>query len=407
MKILLPAEVRRVKDLQRELKKALTTERGRIEDLFVEDRTWNLATWRQRYLVHPLTASMGRRLIWRVVEPDLAARSVIPDGDRLVDAAGEVVEPTADATIRLWHPIEASEAEIAAWRGAILDRRIRQPFKQAYREVYLLTPAEEETETYSNRFAAHILMYGQARALMTVRRWGSNFLGPFDGGFEGTAKREFPSHGIRAEFFHEAIENELNDGDGTVVHCTTDQVRFVTMGRGVAAAVVPLRDVPPIVFSEAMRDVDLFVGVTSIGADRNWQDAGEGRAGRYADMDAYFTSYTQQDLTASATVRRDAIARLLPGLVIADRLELTDRWLVVRGDLRTYRIHLGSGNILMAPSDTYLCIVPARGQAAASGRLFLPFDDDPMLALILSKAFLLAKDKSIADASITRQILRG
>ena len=30
-----------------------------------------------------------------------------------------------------------------------------------------------------------------------------------------------------------------------------------------------------------------------------------------------------------------------------------------------------------------------------------------MLALILSKAFLLAKDRVIADASITRQILRG
>ena len=31
------------------------------------------------------------------------------------------------------------------------------------------------------------------------------------------------------------------------------------------------REIPPIVFSEAMRDVDLFVGVTSIGADTNWQ----------------------------------------------------------------------------------------------------------------------------------------
>ena len=34
-----------------------------------------------------------------------------------------------------------------------------------------------------------------------------------------------------------------------------------------AFAAVPLRDVPPVVLSEAMRDVDLFVGVTSIAAD--------------------------------------------------------------------------------------------------------------------------------------------
>ena len=75
---------------------------------------------------------------------------------------------------------------------------------------------------------------------------------------------------------------------------------------------------------------------------------------------------------------------------------------MVRGDLRTYRIHLGSGNILMAPDDQYLCIVAARDGRA--GKLFLPFDDDPVLSVILSKAFLLADDTKITDPSITRQI---
>ena len=57
----------------------------------------------------------------------------------------------------------------------------------------------------------------------------------------------------------------------------------------------------------------------------------------------------------------------------------------------------------MEPTDTYLCIVPARGEGAAS-KVFLPFDDDPTLALILSKAFLLANDTAIRDRSIIRQI---
>jgi hypothetical protein len=39
----------------------------------------------------------------------------------------------------------------------------------------------------------------------------------------------------------------------------------------------PLAEVPPLVFSEAMRDVDLFIGVTSISADPEWLDRGEGR----------------------------------------------------------------------------------------------------------------------------------
>jgi hypothetical protein len=35
-----------------------------------------------------------------------------------------------------------------------------QPFKPAFREVYLVTPAELETRLYSNRFAAHVLAAG-------------------------------------------------------------------------------------------------------------------------------------------------------------------------------------------------------------------------------------------------------
>lgn len=86
----------------------------------------------------------------------------------------------------------------------------------------------------------------------------------------------------------------------------------------------------------------------------------------------------------------------------------------MRGDLRTYKIHLGSGNILMEPNDQYLCIVPGRGSGGtaggasetATGQLFLPFEGDTVLAIILSKAFLLAEDTKITDPSITRQIGR-
>jgi len=82
-------------------------------------------------------------------------------------------------------------------------------------------------------------------------------------------------------------------------------------------------------------------------------------------------------------------------------VSLADRFVVVRGSLRTYKIHLGSGNILMEPNDAYLCIVAARDR---SGPVHLPFAEDAMLSLILSKAFLLAEDHKITDQSILRQI---
>jgi len=99
------------------------------------------------------------------------------------------------------------------------------------------------------------------------------------------------------------------------------------------------------------------------------------------------------------------LIRLIPRLTIADRCTVEGRFLIVRGDLRTYKIHLGSGNILMEPNDQYLCIVPKAGfTVSATEKLFLPFEGDTLLSIILSKAFLLAEDTKITDPSIIHQM---
>jgi hypothetical protein len=72
--------------------------------------------------------------------------------------------------------------------------------------------------------------------------------------------------------------------------------------------------------------------------------------------------------------------------------------------LGTYKIHLGSANILMEPDDAYQCIVPSGRRS--EGKVFLPFEDE-RLSLILSKAVLLAADSAITDTTILRQIKRG
>ena len=115
----------------------------------------------------------------------------------------------------------------------------------------------------------------------------------------------------------------------------------------------------------------------------------------------YWQAASFGELNMSGSVRREVLAELLPKLSIADRLELEERTLRVRGSLRTYRIHLGSGNVLMEPDDQYLCIVPARNRT--TDKVFLPFEED-RLSLILSKAFLLAADARIKDQTILQQL---
>jgi len=62
----------------------------------------------------------------------------------------------------------------------------------------------------------------------------------------------------------------------------------------------------------------------------------------------------------------------------------------------------------MEPNDQYLCIVARRGanKSAAADGVFLPFEGDDTLSIILSKALLLAEDAKINDPAIVSQIKR-
>ncbi|WP_433131462.1 DUF4132 domain-containing protein [Micromonospora sp. CA-240977] len=389
-------ELRQLRDLVKRVGASLAAERQRAEGLLSEERTWSYSDWSSRYLEHPITAAYGRRLVWETSTDGQRWTAGLPrhdsDGWTIADRQGRAIP---DNLVRLWHPARATTDEVLAWREHVLAIGLTQPFKQAFREVYLLTPAEERTHAYSNRFAAHILRYRQANALMRARGWQAGYLGTWDGGYESEATKPFGGGTWRASFHHQLVEN-ADERRYDVEFCSTDQVRFARRD-GVAWQPTPVVDVPPLVFSEAMRDVDLFVGVTSIATDPEWADRGEDR------FHAYWRSTASAALSQSAEVRRDALARLLPRLTIADRLHLGDRYLQVRGNVRDYRIHLGSGNILMAPDDVYLCVVAGRDR---TGRLHLPFDDDPMLSTILSKAIMLAADDTITDPTVFRQLAR-
>jgi hypothetical protein len=379
--------VRLVKAAAKEARTALTAERSRLEGLLAEERSWPVADWQRLYLDHPVTGALSRGLIWSFGDV-----TGIPAGDGLLTGPDGPGAVPAEGTVRLWHPVHASTAQVRQWRDYLASAGSAQPFKQAFREVYLLTAAELETRVYSNRFAAHILRYNQAYALVKERGWTSNYLGPHDGGYEGRARRAFPGAGLTAVFHHFATDM----GELRAELCGTDRVSFYRTADPARTA-VPLDEVPELVFTEAMRDVDLFVSVTSIALDPRWADRGED------PHLAYWQEFAFGELTEMAVIRREALARVVPKLKIAAQLQLDGRYLRVRGKLNTYKIHIGSGNILIEPDDRYLCIVPG---GTGRSKVMLPFEGDQVLSVILSKAVLLAADEKITDPTITSQ-LRG
>jgi hypothetical protein len=392
------ADVRNLKTAIKDFERTLATAREHLELAPVERRSWSFDDWRQRYLDHPVAGTIGRRLLW-AFEGDGATTVGAFDGQDLVNREGRPLKLSASARVSVWHPLGSAVGDVIQWREWLAAVEVTQPFKQAHREVYLLTDAERATGTYSNRFAGHVLKQSQFRALAKTRRWDAKYHGPWDSGDEGFAERQLPEWELRAELWTSGAGDEYGGGGG-FAYIATDQVRFCRMG---SRDPLPLSDVPPFVFSEVMRDVDLFVGVASVGNDPTWQDGGP--EGRHA---AYWQSYSFGDLSEMAVTRRAVLERIVPRLKIANLCTFSDRFLVVRGELHTYRIHLGSGNIMMDPENTYLCIVPARGEnTGGDSTLFLPFEGDSRLSVILSKALLLASDASITDPIIVRQIAPG
>lgn len=381
-------EVKELRATIKNLETLAAAQRRRLERLMWTGRQIPFERWRTCYLEHPLVRGLAQRLIWEFT-CDGETRQAIWHEGRLAGWAGE---PVKDAQqVRLWHPLHASVQDVLSWRCWLEDHDVRQPFKQAHREVYLLTPAERETRVFSRRFAGHILRQHVFAALARERGWQFRLMGGWDS--HNTPLLELPEWNLRAELAVEFPANETASSHQVYLYIHTGEIRF----RRPDGSFVPLEETPAVAFSEVLRDVDLFVSVASVGADPEYGRRG---GGRYA---GYWQEFAFGELSEAAEGRRALLERLLPKLAIASRCRLEGRYLVVQGERALYKIHLGSGNVLAEPGSRYLCIVQGGGAAQVS----LPFEGDPVLSVILSKAFLLADDRSIKDRDILAQLPAG
>ncbi|MEH6352820.1 DUF4132 domain-containing protein [Pseudomonas sp. 3JA] len=268
----------------------------------------------------------------------------------------------AEKTLRIAHPFHLFTAgQLSAWQKEVVTHRRVQPFKQAFRELYLLTPAERDTGLWSNRFAGHRLKAKVAARLLQVRNWSTSSVEDI--------YYESKEHGIYALFNFLDTGHYLSETE----HFTFDTIAFHRDHKA-----LPLEQVPPLLFSEVMRDADLLVSVAHAADD-------------------YSTS--QETLQR----RAELVGELIRGLGLQN-VKCEGHFLHVTGQRANYRIHLGSAAIHIEPGN-YLCIVPAGSSVT---EFYLPFaDTDRKMAEVLSKMFLLLDDMNITDSLILEQIQRG
>jgi hypothetical protein len=221
-----------VKDLKRGLKELdgqIAAQRSRLERQLISEGACSFERWRPWYLDHPLVSHFATRLIWEFDEGG-ETRTAIPWQGNLVDWAGHAVQPSQQARARMWHPIRSDVQTILSWRCWLEDHQVRQPFKQAHREVYLLTDAERETETYSNRFASHIIRQHQFGSLCRERGWKFKVMGDWDS--HNTPSLDLTQYNLQAKFdveSPEADDDESTTAHGIYLGISTGRIEFVSL----------------------------------------------------------------------------------------------------------------------------------------------------------------------------------
>jgi hypothetical protein len=400
-----PKKNRLVALLAKEIEQSYDAQRARVEFSFLSPRDIPLAHWRRYYIDHPLLGFLGRKLIWVFSDGQGWERAGLWSDDEVRDSGGKLINMARAQQVRVWHPLSYSAAEVQRWRARVFSSGVRQPFRQAFREFYQVTEDERQTHLYSNRFAGVLLRQHQFASLCKARGWNYQLMGA---GFDGARvpHKNLEHWNMHAEFYVDLPPDRAvalrrsslaeQSAAGINIFIGSDQVRFYRDRQE-----IPIDEVPAIVFSEIMRDVDLFTTACAVGDDETWSDQGERGTGVFAHRREI------RDFSVVTALRAEMLSRVLPHTPIGDRCKLTKTSLEIRGQLGTYHIQLGWGGALLA-TDTitrWLKIPQKLLDAVPIDLSAVPIDLDPRTELILRKAHVLADDWKIDSPDLVRQLM--
>jgi hypothetical protein len=353
-------EVAEILDRERDVKRQASRMRLSLEGAMCRGDRFTGAELRG-FSSHPVLWPMVEKLVF--IGEDVAGYPV-EGGLAVRDHAGKLHPLGKSEELRVAHPYDLlQKGQWHLWQHDLFVREQTQPFKQLFRELYVLTNAEREDGTTSRRYAGHQVQPRQALALLVGRGWVSH-----------------PEEGVRRTFHDLGLSAWVTFLEGFYTPADVDGLTLegLSFTKRDDWKPLPLEDIPPRVFSEVMRDLDLVVSVAHRGG-------------------------VDPEASASTVEMRASLVRETCDMLGLENVRLQEKHALIEGELGHYSIHLGSATVHRQPGGS-LCIVPVHSQHR--GRLFLPFaDDDPRTAEVVSKVLLLARDREIKDPTILEQLL--
>ena len=345
-----------IKEVHKNLKEQYRRSRKMLEEA-MEDGIEFYGYEIENLMTNPVIAPILKSLIFKMGN-DLGYYV----DKKLKSAKKKSVAVKDDSLLKIAHCFDLFESgEWATYQKDIFDRELRQPFKQVFRELYVKT-VDEKGRDKSLRYAGHQVQPAKTVALLKTRRWIID-------GQEGLEKVYYKEN-IIAKIF--ALADWFSPAD--IEAPTLEEVQF--FDRKTFKPIL-IDDVPDLIFTEVMRDIDLVVSVAHIG-----------------DVDP--------EASHSTIEMRKAIIEFNCKLFKLKNVTFTENHALIKGERAEYSIHLGSG-LIHQKAGSAINVLPVHSQHR--GRVFLPFiDDDPKTAEIMAKVLLFAQDDKIKDVFILEQI---
>jgi hypothetical protein len=233
------------KTLKKDVKAIAQNQITRLELAMCALRTWEADSFRALFLEHPLLVHLVRRLVWGVYTEGgerIGAFRVAEDSS-LSDAEDVGYTLPEGARVGIVHPLALADAEKAAFGQILGDYGIVQPFPQIGRDTYTPTAAEARSSVIERRNEQFVPL-GKLLGLVE-RGWRKGQ--PQDAGWIWDMHKPLPG-GFQATL-------DLRTGIAADMQMTEPKQQIGCIGVTRESGDAKLGDLPPVVFSELVRDL--------------------------------------------------------------------------------------------------------------------------------------------------------
>jgi len=112
----------------------------RLERAMQSGRTWDAQRFQELFVDHAIVGTVASSIVF-VTDAGQSLR--LSEEYTPIDAAGDDVKLPEGAKLRVAHPLDLTDAELAAWGEHLSDSEVLQPFAQIGRTVYRVADAEK------------------------------------------------------------------------------------------------------------------------------------------------------------------------------------------------------------------------------------------------------------------------